>query len=107
MSDRASYTRLPAALLGLACLVLVVVSAADAPPPNALTPVVVDVNSAPAQRLELLPGIGPAMAGRIVADRAENGPFQSIDDLRRVRGIGPKTAAAIAPHAVAGPAGLE
>ncbi|HET6323107.1 MAG TPA: helix-hairpin-helix domain-containing protein, partial [Planctomycetaceae bacterium] len=36
-------------------------------------------------------GIGDALARRIVADREENGPFQSVEDLGRVKGIGPKT----------------
>lgn len=50
-----------------------------------------NVNTATAAELELLPGIGPALAGRIVADREANGPFKSVDDLDRVKGIGPKT----------------
>jgi DNA uptake protein ComE-like DNA-binding protein len=43
-----------------------------------------DVNSATQQQLEDLPGIGPALAGRIMAAR----PFRSADDLRHVKGIG-------------------
>lgn len=50
-----------------------------------------NVNTATAAELELLPGIGPALAGRIVEDRGANGPFKSVDDLDRVQGIGPKT----------------
>jgi competence protein ComEA len=38
-----------------------------------------------------LPGIGPELAQRIVADRQARGPFRRVEDLRRVRGIGPKT----------------
>jgi competence protein ComEA len=49
-----------------------------------------NVNTATAAELELLPGIGPALAGRIVDDRRANGPFKSVDDLDRVKGIGPK-----------------
>jgi competence ComEA-like helix-hairpin-helix protein len=52
---------------------------------------ITDVNSAPASELSLLPGIGYELADRIVEDREIMGPYQSIDDLRRVRGIGPKT----------------
>jgi competence protein ComEA len=51
----------------------------------------IDINTAPAAELELLPGIGPTLAARIVSDRAENGPFATLDSLERVRGIGPKT----------------
>ena len=38
-----------------------------------------------------MPGIGEVLAHRIVEDRALNGPFLELDDLRRVRGIGPVT----------------
>jgi len=51
----------------------------------------IDLNSAGAAELDLLPGIGPALAGRILADREENGRYDSVDDLKRVSGIGPKT----------------
>jgi competence protein ComEA len=62
-------------------------------PPAALLP---DLNAAPERHLVLLPGIGPARARAIVEERA-NGPFGTVDDLSRVRGIGPMTAAALAP----------
>ena len=38
---------------------------------------------------EQLPGVGPATAAAIVAERERNGPFASVDELDRVRGIGP------------------
>jgi competence protein ComEA len=50
----------------------------------------VDINSATAEQLDVLPGVGPATAMKIVADRQANGPFKSVDDLGRVAGIGPK-----------------
>lgn len=50
---------------------------------------VVDLNTAGATELEQLPGIGPALAGRIVAWRDEHGPFTSVDELDEVSGIGP------------------
>jgi competence protein ComEA len=49
-----------------------------------------DLNSADAAELEGLPGIGPATAEKIVADREQNGAFQSVEELTRVSGIGPK-----------------
>lgn len=50
-----------------------------------------NINTASAAELETLPGIGPALAGRIIADRERHGRFGSIDDLDRVPGIGPRT----------------
>lgn len=63
----------------------------------------IDVNRASAAELALLPGIGPALAGRIVEDRERNGPFATLDDLVRVRGIGPAILAGLADEAFAGP----
>lgn len=47
-----------------------------------------DLNSATETQLEALPGIGPSLAQAIVAERDREGGFRSVDDLRRVRGIG-------------------
>lgn len=49
----------------------------------------VDLNTATAEQLDALPGVGPATATKIIADRTANGPFRSVDDLMRVPGIGP------------------
>lgn len=51
----------------------------------------INVNTADARALESLPGIGPVLAARIVADRTARGPFRRPEDLTRVSGIGPKT----------------
>lgn len=48
----------------------------------------ININTASAQELEALPGIGPILAQSIVSYRNEHGPFQSIDDLKDVPGIG-------------------
>lgn len=50
----------------------------------------VDLNVATAEQLEAVPGIGPAMAARIVQYRTEHGPFAAYQDLGNVSGIGPK-----------------
>ena len=51
----------------------------------------VRINAAGAAELVALPGVGPVMAQRIVEYRAAHGPFGSLADLRRVKGIGPRT----------------
>lgn len=52
---------------------------------------VIDLNTASAAELEELPGVGPAIAQRIVEHREKNGPFTSVDGLLEVSGIGPST----------------
>ncbi|MBI4297341.1 MAG: ComEA family DNA-binding protein [Chloroflexi bacterium] len=51
----------------------------------------VNINTASARELETLPDIGPVLAGRIVQYRDEHGPFQRIEDILDVQGIGPAT----------------
>lgn len=69
----------------------------DAPPqvPLAYT---VDLNTAAAEELTPLPGVGPALAARIVAHRDERGGFRRTADLLDVPGIGPATLERITPH---------
>lgn len=54
--------------------------------PTSSTPL--DLNSATEPQLETLPGIGPSLAQAILTEREHEGGFHSVDDLRRVRGIG-------------------
>lgn len=63
----------------------------------------VNINKASANQLLALPGIGPVLAGRIVAYRAANGSFSKVDDLLSVQGIGPAKLAELRPFATAGP----
>ncbi|GAB4318964.1 MAG: hypothetical protein Kow0074_08490 [Candidatus Zixiibacteriota bacterium] len=57
----------------------------------------IDINTADERELQRVPGIGPALAQRIIVSRTVDGPFESIADLQRVHGIGTKTAARVAP----------
>lgn len=52
---------------------------------------VLDPNYAPADSLELVPGIGPEFAKRIIFYRDNHGPFVAVDSLINVPGIGPAT----------------
>jgi competence ComEA-like helix-hairpin-helix protein len=65
-------------------------------------PARVDLNRADLDALQTLPGIGPALAGRIVAARREQ-LFKSLDDLTRVRGVGPATVERLRLLATVGP----
>ncbi len=65
--------------------------AVEMPPP-------VDLDRATAPELDELPGIGPALAARIIADRDANGPFGSLEALQEVKGIGPSLAARLSPR---------
>lgn len=58
---------------------------------EASLPQKIDINRAEPWLLQALPGIGEVLAQRIVDDRSKNGPFNRIEDLRRVNGIGPAT----------------
>jgi len=58
----------------------------------------VDLNSSPADSLELIPGIGPVLAGRIAAYRDSAGKFAAPVDITRVRGISPKLYEKIKPY---------
>jgi len=56
-----------------------------------------DLNTAGVEDLEALPGIGPALARRLVRHRQSLGPFRQVEDLLAVPGIGPKTLARLKP----------
>ena len=61
-------------------------------------PLMVDLNAAGAEELAQLPGIGEELAGRIVAHREEHGPFETIEDILEVSGIGEGKFAALAAY---------
>jgi competence protein ComEA len=59
----------------------------------------VDINNASEKELMTLPGVGPKIAKEIVASR----PFQSIDDLKKVKGVGDKTFDKLKAHVLCNP----
>ncbi|MDW5593483.1 helix-hairpin-helix domain-containing protein [Conexibacter stalactiti] len=70
-------------------------STAGAAGAGAGTPLALDINTATAQELELLDGVGPATAAKIIAYREQAGGFRSIEELDAVSGIGEAKLAAI------------
>lgn len=64
-----------------------------------------DLNRATAEDLDELPGVGPVIAQRIVDFRRHHGPFRRVEDLRAVRGIGPRLLERLRPKVAVGPAG--
>jgi competence protein ComEA len=94
------------------------IQAAEVPPPAAPAPdpgrapdagrtpatPVVDLNRANARELDALPGIGPVLAGRILDHRRRAGPFRSVDELRAVRGVGPRLLERVRPRVTVSPA---
>lgn len=76
-------------------------STSSAPPDTFRTPAPIPIarlsdplaflSTAGADSLDMLPGIGPVLAARLIAAREQHGAFRSWDDVDRVRGVGPKT----------------
>jgi competence protein ComEA len=69
----------------------------DAAPPVKVE-YLVDINTAGWSEIAQLPDLGETLARRIVDDRRQRGPFLDHDQLRRVRGIGPKTLEKMKPY---------
>ena len=59
---------------------------------------VVNVNTATAEQLQLLPRVGPALSQRIIEFREANGPFESTDEMVAVRGIGERSLESLKPY---------
>lgn len=72
-------------------LVMVFIFLTALPATTAETPAKININTATVDELARLQRVGPAYAARIVEYREQNGPFEKIEDLLKVRGIGPKT----------------
>lgn len=70
------------------------VTAAAVPPLSLVTeptaPSIININTATVEEIQVLPGIGPLLAQRIVEYREENGPFETNGELMNVSGIGEK-----------------
>ena len=74
--------------------------AAPRPPMAQTAPAPLNLNEITVEQLDELPGIGPALAERIVAYRDAHGPFTRIEELNDVKGIGARTVDKLRPHLV-------
>jgi competence protein ComEA len=83
-------------LILVALSVAVVAGAAEGPQPAG----VVNVNTASSEQLQMLPRVGPALAGRIIEFREANGPFQAVDEILAVKGIGESSFEKLEPYIV-------
>ncbi len=63
-------------------------------------PLIININTAPLDSLEMVPFIGATLARRIVAWRSQHGAFASVDDLVKVYGIGSKSIEKIRPYLI-------
>lgn len=62
----------------------------------------IDVNRATSEELQRVPGIGPATAQRIIEWREQHGPYERLEDLLNIRGIGEKTLEKLRPYLTVG-----
>jgi len=76
--------------------------AGDARPDSLLQGEVIDINAADVYELQRLPGIGEKRAMDIIAWREEHGPFQTVEELTEVSGIGPVILENLREYAAAG-----
>jgi competence protein ComEA len=89
--------------LGLALAVSLAMSAGVAVAAAKAAPAAkVNINTATAQQLAELPGVGERLAARIVEYRQKSGPFKSPQELMNVQGVGEKNFARIQPHLTVG-----
>jgi len=58
----------------------------------------IEINSATVEQLQEVPGIGPTLAARIIDFRDEHGPFERVEDLLNVQGIGVRTLERMRPY---------
>lgn len=91
-------------LLVLASLLLPAITAANKkkPPDHPI-----NLNTATSAELQEVPGIGPVTADKILKMRKLHGPFKSVNELRAIKGIGPKRLAKMKPYLTVGDAAAK
>jgi competence protein ComEA len=98
--QNAGWTGFGRRVLALAILAVIAGAAplASAAPGAEERPSVVNLNTATADELEALPGIGAKKAEAILETRKARGGFKSVDEIVEVRGIGPAQLEKLRPH---------
>jgi competence ComEA-like helix-hairpin-helix protein len=84
----------------LASLILSLIAAAKKKPPDHP----INLNTATSAELQQVPGIGPVTADRVLKMRKVHGPFKSVNELRAIKGIGPRRLAKMKPYLTVGDA---
>ena len=105
--DRLALAVVCAVLIGLLCLHWALGAGIGKTPPRLdkmgrVAGHRLDINRADWWEFQALQGIGEKRAKDIVAYRDQHGRFKSVDDLVKVKGIGPKTLLGLSPHLIAG-----
>ena len=101
---RTSLTGKAGRILLMACMVSLIISGVTFSAKNKKESVStnvaekININSASSKELSTIPGIGKKKAEAIIAYRAQNGSFSSIDDLKKVKGVGKKILERIKTH---------
>ena len=83
-------------LILVAAATLSIVGSVEGAPPTG----VVNINTATADQLQMLPRVGPALAARIVDFREANGEFRTVDEIVAVKGIGERSFENLEPFIV-------
>jgi competence protein ComEA len=89
-------TRTALVLILVAAVTLTIVGSVESAQPTG----VVNINTATLDQLQMLPRVGPALAGRIVDFREANGEFRTVDEIVAVKGIGERSFENLEPFIV-------
>ena len=83
-----NFNRVPVQIQSLPIVTVAATAPSEEPAPA--EPSIVNINTATSEQLQTLPGIGPVIAGRIIAYREKYGAYESVGELMNVSGIGEK-----------------